>query len=239
MRLDLLARIALAPLLLVQALRTRARTPKLPEALGAHTGQTGTGPALRLLLVGDSTMAGVGSAHLDEALAGQLCARLAPHYTLHWHIHARTGATTRATAQSLPPHPCDMAVVSLGVNDVTSLVPLRRWLAQTKALITQLRAQGAQAIHLSAVPPMGRFPALPQPLAWVLGAQAARMNAALAQMIADEMPDVVLHTLSDLPLGEGAVARDGYHPGPATYALWAEQVASQILTHKSDNSPAA
>ena len=72
-----------APLLLVQGKYVRRVTPKLPEAAGAREGErrlrdAGGGPAsLRVLITGDSSAAGVGTQHQDEALPGQLADALA------------------------------------------------------------------------------------------------------------------------------------------------------------------
>jgi len=51
---DVLARIPLLPLLLVQAVAVRRSALYLPEPSGARSGTVGTDPALRLLIVGRS-----------------------------------------------------------------------------------------------------------------------------------------------------------------------------------------
>ncbi|MEL7097226.1 MAG: SGNH/GDSL hydrolase family protein [Pseudomonadota bacterium] len=225
--IDAALRLALAPVLVAQGAWVAARTPSLPEALGHHSGAIGEGPPLRVLFVGDSSMAGVGVIHLDDALPGQILSRLAPHFAVTWHMHARSGATTASTSRTLPPHKCDIAIVALGVNDLTRLVPLRRWLAQTEALIEQLETGGARQVHLSAMPPVGRFPAIPSPLSWVLGRQAARMTEGLAALA--RRRGALLHILPETALTPDMVASDGFHPGHATYAVWGEMVASAIL----------
>jgi hypothetical protein len=69
--MSLALKLALSPLLVVQALHTRARVPSLPEAAGAREGVLGRGAvALRLLIAGDSSAAGVGVATQQHALAG-------------------------------------------------------------------------------------------------------------------------------------------------------------------------
>src|SRR4051812_15874048 len=62
-------KIALAPLLVAQALATRRRAPVLPEAEGARDGALGAAdaPTLRVLVAGDSSAAGVGVARQDQA----------------------------------------------------------------------------------------------------------------------------------------------------------------------------
>ena len=51
--MSLAVKLALSPLLVLQALRTRARLPRLPEAEGERDGVFGDGPSLRLLIAGD------------------------------------------------------------------------------------------------------------------------------------------------------------------------------------------
>lgn len=164
---------ALAPLLLWQGRRVRRVTPRLPEAAGPRAGTTGHGPPLRLLVLGDSAAAGVGVARQSEALTGCLLAELAPHHTLHWRLLAHTGDDLAQTVQRLPAlagERFDVAVLSIGVNDVTGRTPPARWARAYADLLAQLRrAHGVRLSVLTPVPPMHLFPALPQPLRWTLG----------------------------------------------------------------------
>ena len=64
---------ALSPVVIPLALYTRRTTVRLPEASGEPRGQWGKGaPATRLLVIGESTAAGVGTAHHRQGLASQL-----------------------------------------------------------------------------------------------------------------------------------------------------------------------
>ena len=91
--MSLALKLMLSPVLVAQALRTRARLPRLPEPDGARQGVHGSGPRLRVLITGDSSAAGVGVISQREALAGQLSAALAP-----WLARAFTGGWSRAVA---------------------------------------------------------------------------------------------------------------------------------------------
>lgn len=222
----------LAPVLLAQALHVRRVTPRLPEAAGERRGEYGEGRPLRLLVLGDSAAAGVGAARQEDALAGQLVRRLAPHFRLDWRVFACSGDRTADARRKLAAEPDargDIVVTSLGVNDVTGLRSVRAFLAAQRALVAQLRARGARLLLLSGLPPMHEFPALPQPLRWALGAQARRYDAALAAWCATQADCV------HLPLGDlddrGLMAADGFHPGPAVYAHWAQVAAGAILAH--------
>lgn len=231
MILDVLARTVLMPVLLVQALYLRMTVLRLPEPAGPRSGAIGMGPVLRLLILGDSSAAGVGVDHQDEALLGQLTRRLAPYATVEYKLFAVTGARTAdvlSWLDDMPPVPFDVVVVALGVNDVTKGVSLRRWLRQQAHLLDRLIQDfDARHVIVSGLPPMRDFPLLPQPLRWILGRQAERFDRALHRMVRAR-PDCTLITI-DLRLGAHNMSRDGFHPGPAVYAAWAKEVAAQIL----------
>ena len=226
----LFATIALGPLLLLQGRYVRRVTPKLPEPPGARQGECGEGPLLRLLILGDSAAAGVGAAHQDDALSGQLVLALSRYFRVCWVLQAQTGITTAETLQQLQAGPegvFDVVVTSLGVNDVTSGRSPKRWIAEQARLVAVLRRDfGAPRILMSALPPMHLFPALPQPLRAYLGAQARRYNVAL-QAFAATTEGCTWVSL-DLSADPAHMAQDGFHPGPSVYAAWAARLAALI-----------
>jgi len=233
------AKIVLSPVLAWQGRDVRRRALRLPEAAGARVGVAGTGPVcLRVLIVGDSSAAGVGAPTQSQALAGRLSEALSQRLggAVVWQLVAQTGHTTRDAVEALksvPLHPADLMVTALGVNDVVAQVSSRRWLAQLEKLdwLATRRAGVSHILH-SGVPPMHAFPLLPQPLRWLLGAQARHYNESLARW-ADHYPD---RSVLPLPFEDhvtnasALMAEDGFHPGPAIYALWAEQLAGAICS---------
>ena len=229
---DFAARLLLSPVLLAQAVFVVARALRLPEAAGPRAGSIGSGPPLRLMILGDSSAAGVGVTHQDAALAGQLSAALAAQHTVHWQLIARTGATTDVARQMLreaAPAPADIVVTALGVNDITRGKRLSRWRASQRALRAEIRSlTGARRLYVSGVPPLGAFPLLPNPLRWTLGRNATRADAGLRADLAAE-PDVVYMPFT-APLDASLMAEDGFHPGPEIYAEWARVLASRILS---------
>lgn len=224
--------VILSPLLLAQGLYVRHVTPRLPEAAGARAGVCGAGPALKLLIVGDSAAAGVGAAKQDDALAGQLSALLAAHYRLDWQLWAENGRRACDVLDLLERNaaePFDIALISIGVNDVTGLTGESRWLAQQTDIWRMLQEKyHAKRIFVTGLPPMHRFTALPQPLRWVLGQRARQFNRALARTAAGH-PGCVLIDV-DFPIRSEYLASDGFHPGPPAYAHWAAQTADAIRT---------
>lgn len=232
-----LATLALGPLLLAQGKRVRREVPTLPEPKGERQGTLGSGPDLRLLVLGDSAAAGVGADTQDRALAGKLAVSLAPTFRLHWTLLAFTGATTADLLRRLAREPAtrfDVVVTSLGVNDVTGRLSLDTWRRQQLALVDLLRERcGADHIVLSALPPMHRFPALPQPLRWYVGARARDFNRVLAEL-ARERPGCDYLELENGTMDVSAMAGDGFHPGPPLYELWAREAARRINDYKKE-----
>jgi lysophospholipase L1-like esterase len=233
--MSLALKLVLSPLLVTQAVITRARLPRLPEAEGARTGVVGAGASLRLLITGDSSAAGVGVVSQAEALAGQLTQRLAEDCAaaVHWQLSAQSGLTSAqvlALLQREAPAPADIAVVVTGVNDVIDQVPSRRAVAAREALANWLRnGQGVQHVVFAPLPPIHHFPGLPQPLRWVAGTDARRHNAALFDW-AGTRNDVSAVAMQ-VPLNRGVMARDGFHPGEPVYRYCASSISRHIATH--------
>lgn len=225
-----IATIVLAPVLLWQGKHVRRRTLRLPEAAGPRVGVTGNGVPLRLLVLGDSSAAGVGAATQASGLSGHTVAGLVDRFRVEWQVIAETGMTTRAMISRLKsetPGPFTVAVTALGVNDVTRRRSVFEWIDEQRSLWDLLRTQcGVSLIVVSGLPPVHLFPALPQPLRWYLGVQARRFDRALVD-VAQEQGDcqfVSLHGVVD----SSAMASDGFHPGEAAYVVWGKRVASTI-----------
>lgn len=234
-----LAIVALAPVLVAQGLVVRRRALRLPEAAGPRAGTSGRGPRLGLLVLGDSAAAGVGAATQDEALVGRLRDRLARRHRVDWRLVATTGHTAAdalAALAALDAFRVDLAVTSVGVNDVVARTPLRRFRRTAGDLVEGLRRRGAGGIVLSGVPPMGRFPLLPQPLRGVLGARATELDAVLAE-VARERGAVHLPMRFAAGLGPEHMAPDGFHPGPAIYRAWADAAHDSLLGPDSASGP--
>ena len=224
------ATVALAPLLLAQGLRVRLVTPRLPEPPGPRTGSAGQGPALRLLIAGDSAAAGVGAASQAEGLSGCLVSALQAEFSVSWTTNACTGLRTLGVLTrlaSLPPAGFDVALLSAGVNDVTGGTRSHAFVAQQRRLVALLKSRfGVRLVLLTGLPPMHAFPALPQPLRWCLGARARAFTRLLEAVVATDA-DCELVT-PHLPLDPAYMAPDGFHPGPPAYAQWGREAAAVI-----------
>ncbi|GAB4562562.1 MAG: SGNH/GDSL hydrolase family protein [Rhizobacter sp.] len=232
------AKVALLPILLWQGRQVRRNALRLPEAEGPREGVAGSGKVcLRILIVGDSSAAGVGAKNQTQALAGRLSEALSQRLggSVVWQLIARSGDTTRVSlsaVRKLKLYPADVMVTALGLNDVVAQVSPQVWLSRLDKLDrTAARRAGVKHIVHSGIPPIHSFPLLPNPLRWVLGADAQRYNRELSAWV-QRWPDrwwLPLPFENDLPADSSVLmAEDGFHPGPPVYALWAEQLAGMI-----------
>ena len=234
----LAATVVLGPLCFLQGNYVRRITQVLPEPPGAREGTQGSGPPLRLLVLGDSAAAGVGAATQEKGLAGQLVAFLSPKFTVSWKIIAKTGATTTDTLRhlaSVEGESFDVIVTSLGVNDLTTGYQRRSWLRNQSTLINLLKSKfDARLILLSGLPPMHLFPSLPQPLRWYMGQGARHFNAGLHGLVQARNDCRIFSVDVSRRMDELVMknfASDGFHPGPVFYTTWAEHLAETISNH--------
>lgn len=225
-----LAKVALAPILYSQARRMRAATIELPEPEGLRQGVSGAGePLLRLLIAGDSSAVGVGAPTQEEGFALALVRALGFRIrsSIQWQLVGQTGLTSEGVYKKLSGssiEPADIAVITLGANDITGEVPLQHALHYRHEIAEWLqRRLAVQHVIFPGLPEIQRFPAIPQPLAWYAGMHARRNNRAQARW-ARHRQRVHHADISGLARAE-LMAIDGYHPAPALYALIAERLA--------------
>ena len=228
--LDVATRIAFGPLLMAQARRLRRAALELPEPRGPRRGAVGQGEtALRLLVAGDSSAAGVGARTQRDALARPLAERLARRLggTVRWQLIAQSGLTSEGVLQKLKqerPQLADVAVIVVGVNDITKDVPLAFALRQRQQLADWLHVHaGVKEVVFPALPEMEMFPAVPKPLAWYAGQAARRNNRAQPRWAAPLQG--VSHLAMDGVAHPSLFCEDGFHPAPALYARVADRFA--------------
>ncbi|MES2819643.1 MAG: SGNH/GDSL hydrolase family protein [Pseudomonadota bacterium] len=228
------AALLLAPIWLPQALRTRRTALRLPPAAGSIEGVVGggwPGTPLRLLLLGESTVVGVGVEHLQQALPVQLAEALAQRLgrPVHWRACGENGITALQARTRLLPRvldaPVELAVLVFGVNDSTGLTGLAAWDRALSAMAEALTAQGAR-VAFTAVPPLQHFAALPGLLRRLLGARATLLDARLNQLAARLG---LAHCAVSLGFSADYLARDGYHPSELGYRVWAEGLAALLI----------
>lgn len=247
-RASRLALVATGPVVLAQGRAVRRTTPVLPEADGPTIvradHETGDDEArddarrvpLRLLVLGDSTVAGIGVDRHDDGLAGGLAREFAARCGRSVIATAigRGGATARdlvtdLLAPAVAAGPWDAVVLSIGANDALAARSRRAVVRDVLAVIRGLEA-GSPGIEvlLSSLPGFRFFDLLPQPLRWNLDLHARSIEAALRTAVADRglgwmTPPATGYT-------DDFFAADRFHPGAVGYARWSAWIADAADT---------
>ncbi len=205
----------------------------------------GEGEPLRLIALGESTVAGVGARTHETGLAGQLALALAKHThrSVEWLVVARSGINARKCRAELVPQlsgrGADVVMIALGVNDAIEFHTARRWASDVEKLIEAVRAQlGDALVLLSGVPPLNYFPALPEPLSFVLGARSAALGRASLKLVKKLKRVEYVPFRIEGERYDDLFCRDGFHPGELGYSRWAEQLAEAFMHYRVDQVPA-
>jgi len=246
--LKLVATIPLLPLLARQGKQVRQSVPELPAATGpAGTASTiGSKSKIKIITLGESTIAGVGVATHVQGFTGHFAVALAEglENTVDWKVYARRGYTARRVAQKLVPEitekKLDLIVIGLGGNDSFTLN--RKWKQDILFLISQIRSKNPYTpllfIHL---PPIAEFPALPRALSFALGNWISILNYQLQEIVSKTencyfiSEAITLKSWSErysLENTPETYFSDGVHPSGVTYELWGKDAAQYVIHNK-------
>jgi lysophospholipase L1-like esterase len=219
--------IPLAPVLLVQSRYLRRAIPRLPDAALPWTGSLEGALPIRLLVLGDSTAAGVGADTQGDALPGNLARQFEERFGrgTEWTAIGENGATARdllerfigeATGASY-----DVVFLSIGANDALGLRSRSAFSRDMRLLVDRLRAASPDAVILvSLMPRFDRFASLLNPLRWNLALHAASLDDGARAAVAGLRDVFAIPKPS--PYTPSFWASDGFHPGPSGYREWIE-----------------
>ena len=228
------------PFLVPQALYVRRMAPRFAPAGGPSEGTVGSGKQIRLLAIGDSIVAGVGASELSKALVGQTATALAEsrNCRVSWRALGVSGYdSTRVLERIVPELPAvafDYIIVSVGLNDVTGLTRVRKWRQNLTLLIGTLQAHSPNAlIAVAGIPPLHRFPLLPQPLRAVFGMRGRAFDKVAEAVVHRHKRS--LHIALDFEPKPAKFAPDGYHPSEAGYTEYGRHMADRLLANEANN----
>ena len=227
-----------APFLFLQGQVTRWKVGLLPEAEGP-AGLTGQGeePA-KLLVLGESTVAGLGARTHEMALGGRFAKGLSTRIgrPVMWTVVGRNGVTARRTIDELVPlvprEPFDYILLGIGGNDVMKLSSPKKWRRDMLELLGRLRTHSPEAvIFVSNCPMIIHSPAIPQPIKGILWELSRMHNANIIEFTAG------LERVHYYPQPVGVefdgFFADGIHPSEQGYRDWAEAMLRHFDTeHK-------
>lgn len=184
-------------------------------------------PAIKLVMIGDSTAAGVGASTTVGTVGGELATALAAEPR---HVLLSSVAVSGSRAADLGPQVSrallakpDLAVILIGANDATHLTGLGSVRRNVGDAVRRLRAAGVQVV-LGACPDMGAARAFLQPLRLVVAWQGRRVAAgelSAARAAGAGAVDIGAQTGAAMRADPRTLSRDEFHPSDRGYRLWA------------------
>ncbi len=238
-----LATIPLLPIMVFQGKRIKANIPQLPEATGPRgfASVEDAKEQLHMLVVGESTIAGVGVRSHEEGFSGTLARELSTllRKNIEWQVYARSGYTARKVKEKLLPtiettNP-DLIVIGLGGNDSFTLNTPWRWKKDISSLIDEIRNKFPEVeIMFISMPPIKEFAAFTPVLKWVVGNLCEILGETLQSVVRGKSKVSYYHQVISL---EKWVQRfeieakyedffiDGVHPSRLTYQVMAKDMA--------------
>ena len=214
------------PQVLVQAGVLKREVPRLPNAARPWRGAEEGSDPIRLLVLGDSTAAGVGVDSMDEALPGHL-ARAIRRYTdrgVSWRAVGENGATTRDIVTDFLDEalsePADLVFLTIGANDAIHARTTVAFRRDLRRLLTALSTAMPDAlILLSSLPVFGLFPIFPEPLRTTLFRHSRNLERVARSLIARDQRWMMLRN-DPPPYGRDFFSTDHFHPSAAGYRDW-------------------
>jgi lysophospholipase L1-like esterase len=227
------------PVYVWQGLGVRRRTKRLsPPHNPGSLSFPGKGEAIRLLILGDSSAAGVGVDAIDKSFAGFLPRLLSERSGRP--VHARIAGMNSATAAHIRDHAVphieprdfDYIALNIGTNDAKNFHTGRRFCRDFGTLLYALKARFPHAtIIWSGVLDLEKVPALPRPLARILGIRS-RIIDANGRALCHERGALAPH--GDWRSVAENFSEDGFHASEQGYREWAESVAMYIIAIESE-----
>lgn len=231
--------LPVSPLLYLQGQYTRRKVGLLPDAAGERTGTVGeAGEAAKLLVIGESTVAGLGARTHKLALAGQFAERLTKRIgrPVEWTVIGKNGVTARRTIDELVPQMpdkhFDYVLLGIGGNDVMKLSSPKKWRRDMLELIGIMQARNSAAsIFISNCPMIVLSTAIPQPLKFLLWELSKLHDRNIKDFTAGM--DRVHYYPQPVDVKIEGFFADGIHPSEQGYSDWAEAMMRHFdTTHK-------
>lgn len=198
-------------------------------------------PALRLLIVGDSTAVGTGATAPQDSVAG-LLGRSFPRLQID--NRSRDGARFAGLLAQLDgDERFDMVLVMAGGNDVVRLRGLKAMQGDVER-VTQRARQRADLVVLMPAGNVGNAPFFFAPVSWLMTWRSRRLHAFVSQAASRHGAVVVdlFRESADDPFVQRPElnATDGLHPNDAGYRVWfGELLAQAALTQRLSAALAA
>ncbi|MEO1261298.1 MAG: SGNH/GDSL hydrolase family protein [Bacteroidota bacterium] len=240
-----LAALPFIPYLLFQGYYIRKKVPDLlpPTDINGHSG---TQPIeLKLLCIGESTVAGIGVDTHRDGIAGQLGDYLneKTNKKIVWSVFAKSGLTTKGVLEKIKNEAVeivpDIIVIGVGANDGFRLNSPNVFKKNIQSIIESIQKKFPdKPIVFANMPPISIFPAFPFLVRYFVANTVNIYRKELNKIIPQYANVYFDHQkienmdwdLEGRPITD--FFSDGVHPSKLTYGMWAKNIGEFILENK-------
>lgn len=190
-----------------------------------------TGTPLNLVVLGDSTAAGVGAGRPDGSYPSQLAERLARDgYRVDLSAFGISGARTADVLREQVPRAealhADLIFVGIGANDALHVTPIESVRTDMHEILRRLEATGATVVVAGA--PDMHIEAFLEPLRSLSAWRGRMVEEAIASVAAvHDVPVVPLRTVAGPRFAANPRlynSADKLHPSAAGYGVWVDAI---------------
>jgi lysophospholipase L1-like esterase len=217
------------PYLVYQAKKVRKSSPKLPSQSSLLT--LGQGEK-HVLLLGESTVAGVGASATAHTLAGNFARMLGDSYQIETigkkGLRVKDAFSLYQLQKKSRTTTSEGVILFLGANDCFFLTSPQEFKQELRSLIQQIQVEtDANWIYLAAIPPVHLFPAFSEQMRAFLSKQRAYLQREMEDIAAND-PKVIYHPIP-MDLQPEFFSADGVHPSDLGYQKIAELAIEKMV----------
>lgn len=195
------------------------------------------GRPIELLLLGDSLAAGLGAEHRKQTLGGRVAKGLAKRMLrpVRLRTAAIVGSESTALAEQIDRLPedyrADVAVIVIGGNDVTHMVPPWSAAGELERAIVRLQERDVPVV-VGTCPDLGTLQPVPQPLRALLSRMSHRLALEQTRVawrtgaVPVDLRQAVGPTFREQP--DEMFSLDRFHPSAAGYRRTAEALLPAV-----------
>ncbi|MCH7405546.1 SGNH/GDSL hydrolase family protein [Belliella aquatica] len=183
-----------------------------------------------LLIIGESTAAGVGASHTDTTFAAQMAASMETGniYNIGKNGLKASGLNVRFQKhKDTLPLSFDTCVILIGANDCFQFTPPSKFSTGLEQFIRELiKTSSCKKIIIPLIPPVHQFPAIPKIIRFFLGFHRKVLGLEVKQ-IALRYSKVTFIDQNEY-YEPAFFAEDGIHPSDLGYKRMSDMILAQI-----------
>jgi lysophospholipase L1-like esterase len=185
-----------------------------------------------VLLLGESTVAGVGASAAAHTLAGNFSRMLGDSYQIETigkkGLRVKDAFSLYQLQKKSRTTTSEGVILFLGANDCFLLTSPQEFKQELRSLMLQIQVEtDANWIYLAAIPPVHLFPAFSEQMRSFLSKQRAYLQREMEDIAAND-PKVIYHTIP-MDLQPEFFSADGVHPSDLGYQKIAELAIEKMV----------